>query len=567
MKQILQGTDGIRGYIEVKSIKTKRDPVKIFEEQNILIPEFFELYAYAFCIFLKKNKLAKEGDYIMIGKDTRDSSLRYTTALLNGIVKAGMKLRFLNIVPSPLVSFYLVKRNRSGALMITASHNPHNQNGIKLFLPPYGAKLLPIQEQELTTLLYNTPYPIKENINAVNYKDLNTKAIKKYSRHILKNISTKKFPKTILMVDCANGAVSQTLKHLIKQIKFKKVNLLNTQGTINDHCGITELAGIKTIASKDMLINDNLNKNRILNSMFREGKNNPQVICGELFLSGFVFDGDGDRFMRLEYNHLEEKIYCLSGDTLAIHFLNALNSKNKHIQFYHTIESDLQIKIYAEQMGWKHDIIPIGDRWLLKKAIETKKNFSLGYEASGHFIFPTKIKIRSGKIGSKNYIISKKDIFFTGDGILASLKSLESIFKNCGKKPDKQFFQKLTSQYLDGIFQDLAIYNVDKFVLLNKNFIKKLTDFMEKTTKNLLDTSFSLEKKQITHSPDLQYWFLKKEEKIKGAIFVRNSGTEDKVSLYLRGEKEFETKFTELLKKLNFFLIPYLQKKTATLMS
>ena len=88
----IQGTDGIRGYIEQKPLSVsetgQRNPLKIFLEKNILIPEFFELYAYGFCQYLLQEKLAKKRDYIMVGKDTRDTDFRYTQACLDGIKKA-----------------------------------------------------------------------------------------------------------------------------------------------------------------------------------------------------------------------------------------------------------------------------------------------------------------------------------------------------------------------------------------------------------------------------------------------------------------------------------------------
>ena len=559
MKKILQGTDGIRGYVEKKILKDRKNPIAIFEEKNILIPEFFEIYGYAFCIYLQKSKLAKKGDYVMVGRDTRDTNFTYTKALLDGVLKAGMKLRFLDIVPTPLTVFYLVKRNRSGAIMITASHNPANQNGIKLFLPPNGKKLLPTEEQELTKIIYETPYPLPELGKTYPYKNLNKKAIRKYTSHILNNINTKKYPKTILLVDCANGAVAKTLEYFFQRVKFQKVNLLNTKGKINNGCGITQLVNWRVITLEDIKKNQNLARNKIINSMFEEGKNNEKVASGDCFLSGFVFDGDGDRFMRLEYDCFYKKIYLLTGDILAFELLSALSKKNKKIYFFHTIESDLKMKIQAEKQGWQQKILAVGDKWLLSQALKQKKKFSLGYEESGHFIFPTKIKIRSEKIGIKKYFVPHNDIFFTGDGILAAMKSLEAIYQNHGKTPSKNFFHKLTTHYIMGIFKNITIYGTDKSMLLKREFGEKLSNFMQKNTKEILGNDFQLIKKEIPHCPDLNYWFLKKDGKTQGSIFIRNSGTEQKTSLYLRGEKKFEKEFLKIFEKFHLFLIPYLK--------
>ena len=206
----IQGTDGIRGYIEQKPLSVsetgQRNPLKIFLEKNILIPEFFELYAYGFCQYLLQEKLAKKRDYIMVGKDTRDTDFRYTQACLDGIKKAGMRLRFLDIVPTPALAFYLVKRGRSGALMLTASHNPDNQNGIKIFLPQKAMKMLPDQEAKFSQLLQELPYPIPNSSHSKKLfskpkKSLKNKAIRQFVRNLCKQMKKdKNFSKTILIV-------------------------------------------------------------------------------------------------------------------------------------------------------------------------------------------------------------------------------------------------------------------------------------------------------------------------------------------------------------------------------
>ena len=90
-----------------------------------------------------------------------------------------------------------------------------------------------------------------------------------------------------------------------------------------------------------------------------EAQSNIQVDKGELFLTGFIFDGDGDRFMRAEYDPYAKKIQLLTGDTLAIHFLRSLEKTGKKVNFYNTVESDLQIKIFAESQGWNQTILPV----------------------------------------------------------------------------------------------------------------------------------------------------------------------------------------------------------------
>lgn len=559
MKKILQGTDGIRGYIEEQ--KTTNEPVKIFEKHNILTVEFCELYSYTFCKYLVKQNLAKNGDYIMIANDSRDKTFRYTQAIIDGVLKANMRIRFLGTVPTPAVTFYLVRRGRSGAIMLTASHNPDSQNGIKLFLPPTAIKLLPKQEIELTEMLYNFKYPLKEKIKSNKIKNLNNKVIRKFTKHILKQTKKRNFDNIILMVDCANGSVTESVKNIFKYFKFSKIEFLNTEGRINHNCGVAELEGIREILLEDIEEGVSFAENKFIRAMFKEAKNNQEIQNGNLFLSGFVFDGDGDRFLRAEYDCYAKKIHLLTGDQLAIYFLKDLQEKKDSITFYNTLESDLQIKIYAEEQKWEHKTTLIGDKWLLKKALEKPKKVDLCYENSGHFIFNTKITVRRGKDLPKLNILNRKRFFFTGNGILAGLKSLISISNTCGKKPTKKFYELLENQYPKGILQNLAIYCVNKELLENQDFIKKLDQFVTNKFKNLSKNGYKMEKKLYPEALDHHYWEIKKQGIIQTAIFVRNSGTEDKTSLYLRGKQEAEKIFYPIFEELQAFLLVNLKVK------
>ena len=297
--------------------------------------------------------------------------------------------------------------------------------------------------------------------------------------------------------------------------------------------------------------------------MFAEAQSNIQVDKGELFLTGFIFDGDGDRFMRAEYDPYAKKIQLLTGDTLAIHFLRSLEKTGKKVNFYNTVESDLQIKIFAESQGWNQTILPVGDRWLLQKANEMGSDFQLGYEDSGHFIFPARIKLRRMKNIHKWDLFKRDQLFFTGNSILAALKSLSSIFSTCGNTPTKEFFQKLQTQYSTGILKNLAVYEVDKEMLHNTEFALSLDHFVVKQFQKLKLTSLNIKKETFSHQPDLHYWTIQQEKFTQAAVFIRNSGTEDKTSLYLRGNKKWEGKLFVLLEEIQLFLIQSLKRKNS----
>ena len=365
------------------------------------------------------------------------------------------------------------------------------------------------------------------------------------------------------MLDCANGAVSETVQKVFKSFQFHKIVFLNTEGRINHHCGVAELEGRREILVSDTAAGGIFANNQLFLKMFAEAQSNIQVDKGELFLTGFIFDGDGDRFMRAEYDPYAKKIQLLTGDTLAIHFLRSLEKTGKKVNFYNTVESDLQIKIFAESQGWNQTILPVGDRWLLQKANEMGSDFQLGYEDSGHFIFPARIKLRRMKNIHKWDLFKRDQLFFTGNSILAALKSLSSIFSTCGNTPTKEFFQKLQTQYSTGILKNLAVYEVDKEMLHNTEFALSLDHFVVKQFQKLKLTSLNIKKETFSHQPDLHYWTIQQEKFTQAAVFIRNSGTEDKTSLYLRGNKKWEGKLFVLLEEIQLFLIQSLKRKNS----
>ena len=149
---------------------------------------------------------------------------------------------------------------------------------------------------------------------------------------------------------------------------------------------LAELEGRSVLVS-DTAAGGIFANNQLFLKMFAEAQSNIQVDKGELFLTGFIFDGDGDRFMRAEYDPYAKKIQLLTGDTLAIHFLRSLEKTGKKVNFYNTVESDLQIKIFAERKGWNQTIF-IKDRWFCKKRMRWEVIFSWVMRIQDILFFP-----------------------------------------------------------------------------------------------------------------------------------------------------------------------------------
>jgi len=127
----LQGTDGVRREIKQAKVCPGWTPQQVFLEKGWITEEFMELYAYC---YVKNQKRAKKST-IVIGWDPRDPSGIFTEAVVRGVRKAGGKALILGVVPTPLVPLFMQYEGADGGIMVTASHNPKDQNGIKLFLP------------------------------------------------------------------------------------------------------------------------------------------------------------------------------------------------------------------------------------------------------------------------------------------------------------------------------------------------------------------------------------------------------------------------------------------------
>ena len=159
----LQGTDGVRREIKLAkdSECRKQTPQQTFLEKGWITEEFMELYAYCFVKKLnkKKQKLSKTTT-IIIGWDPRDSSGLFTKSVIRGVLKAGANAVVLGVVTTPLVPLFMLHEAADAGIMVTASHNPKDQNGIKLFLPFHGMKPLPADDIGLTQILLKQSFGI-----------------------------------------------------------------------------------------------------------------------------------------------------------------------------------------------------------------------------------------------------------------------------------------------------------------------------------------------------------------------------------------------------------------------
>ena len=382
MKKIFFGTDGIRGIVNKYPI----------------CPDFFVNLAYALCSFKKEIKNNK----VIIGKDTRDSCQMIESALSSGFSSMGVNSFLIGIVPTPLVSFMTKSLKADFGIMISASHNPFYDNGLKIF-NRYGEKLSDSEELKIERII------LKKNKSKLCMPDLIGKTFNnKYNFSTYINKVNKIVPKGIsfknikIVFDCANGSGYKIGPEILSNygVDILKLSVTPNGKNINKNCGA--------------LYPENLAKKVI--------KNNADM--------GIAIDGDGDRLIICD-----ERGSILDGDKILAIVSSSLNKqgKLKGGGLVATKMSNLGLKYFVKNLRLKLYISNVGDRYVVEKMKKYKCN--LGGEQSGHIIF--------------------SDFSLTGDAILSALqiltvlklenKSLSNLLENYETFPQRLVNMRLYS--------------------------------------------------------------------------------------------------------------------------
>ena len=407
------GTDGIRGRVNDSKING----------------DMFFKFGLAAGTYFKNLKKVKQT--AVIAKDTRLSGYTLEPALVSGLASAGMHVFTLGPLPTNGLAMLTKKMRANLGIMITASHNPYYDNGLKLFGPD-GLKLSDKIEKKIEKLIdskINNNLSLPENLGRVKRLE---NATDRYLS-ILKNNFPKSFSLkgTKIAIDCANGAGYKSAPKLFRSLGAKVYNIgVNPNGlNINQKCGSTFPQKIKSLVSRKKV---NL---------------------------GISLDGDADRIIVCDEN---SKI--INGDQI-IAMLAKRWKKKKILKggVIGTLMSNYGLEVFFKENKIKFIRANVGDRYV-KEKMQMKK-FNLGGEQSGHIIL--------GKFAT------------TGDGLLVALEILFSMRK--GKKASELFKNFIpTPQVLKNIYvKDKNIINSKRC----KKAIKKSTKLLGKDGRILVRKS------------------------------------------------------------------------------
>ena len=413
MKNKYFGTDGIRGTVN---------------KGNITGEKFFK-FGLASSTYFKNQKKTKQ--VAIIAKDTRLSGYTLEPALVSGLVSGGMHVFTLGPLPTNGLAMLTKAMKANMGIMITASHNPYYDNGLKLFGPD-GMKLSDKIEKKIEKLIdaKNTKQLTNPKLlgRVKRLEDGNERYIKILKNNFPSNFNLKGMK---IVLDCANGASYKAAPKLLKDLGAKVVSLgIKPNGlNINYKCGSTHPSKIKYAVKK---LRANL---------------------------GISFDGDADRIIMCD-----EKGKIIDGDQIIA--MLARRWKAKKILkggVVGTLMSNLGLEKFLKKEKIKFSRSKVGDRYVKEKM--KKLNYNLGGEQSGHIIL--------GKFAT------------TGDGLLVALEVLFALRK--GKKASEllKVFKPLP-QILENVWVR------DKNVITKpncKNSIKKAHKIMGKKGRILVRKS------------------------------------------------------------------------------
>ena len=358
----LFGTDGVRG------------------EANVtLLPEMAYRLGRAATIYFGKE--SEEQPLIIIGRDTRISGEMFESALTAGICSAGGRAMLAGIIPTPAIAYLARKHKAKAGIVISASHNPFHDNGIKFFGGD-GYKLPDSVEDELEAIVHqletddNYPRPTAEHIGHIEYR---TDLLNQYMEFVISTCK-ERFEGVKVVLDCANGAAYEAMPKILRHLgaTVKVIHALPNGTNINDGCGSTHLESLQ----KAVLEN------------------------GADF--GIAHDGDADRCLCVD-----EKGQIIDGDHFLV--MCAMDMMKDGKLPYNTVVTTVMANIGFHQAikkaGGRAEITKVGDRYVLENML--KNGYKIGGEQSGHIIFT--------------------DFSTTGDGLITALQVLSSL-KHSGRK-------------------------------------------------------------------------------------------------------------------------------------
>lgn len=368
----LFGTDGVRG-----------------EANTELKPELAYRLGRAAALYFGKR--FEDKPKILIGRDTRISGEMLESALITGICSAGGHAISVGVIPTPGVAYLVKKIHAVAGIVISASHNPFYDNGIKFF-GGNGYKLPDAVEDEIADIVYKIETddtfarPTGAKIGELEYrKDLR----EDYTDFVISTTS-EKFDGMNIVLDCANGAAYEIMPKVLKRLGAEVILMGDKPDgiNINDECGSTHIENLRL-----------------------------EVLRRRADI-GIAHDGDADRCLCID-----EKGNVIDGDHILIMCAKLMMDVGALVKntVVTTVMANIGFRQAIENLNGRYEVTAVGDRYVLENMLQ--HGYNLGGEQSGHIIFT--------------------DYSTTGDGLITALQVLTAMKKS--GKPASELNEMMTT--------------------------------------------------------------------------------------------------------------------------
>ncbi|BEU87330.1 phosphoglucosamine mutase [Selenomonas sp. TAMA-11512] len=358
----LFGTDGVRG-----------------EANTDLTPELAYRLGWAAALYFGRDK--NEPPMIYIGRDTRLSGKLFEAALATGICSAGGRCEIIGTCPTPAIAYLTKQQDADAGIVISASHNPFQDNGIKFFGAD-GYKLPDAVEDEIEALVRRLeageklPRATGRRIGDITGR---REYLVRYINYVA-GTTTERFDGMKIVLDCANGAASEAMPKVLAKLGADVTVIHATPNgvNINENCGSTHLESLIDTVKK---------------------------LGADI---GIAHDGDADRCLCVDENGA-----VIDGDRILVMCAQDMIKEGslKDNTVVTTVMANIGFHKAIEAAGAKTVVTGVGDRYVLENMLAN--GYNLGGEQSGHIIF--------------------KDFATTGDGLITAVQVLTSL-KRSGKK-------------------------------------------------------------------------------------------------------------------------------------
>ena len=334
MNKNIFGTDGVRGIANTE-----------------ISVGLAQLLGKAFAVFIMQNQQSQEYS-ICIGRDTRPSGDMIHSAFISGVMSMGVNVIDVGICPTPCISYLTRKLSTSGGVVITASHNLSDFNGIKL-MDNNGVKLDTQAELSVSEIFHNiTDYLCDTSVGKL---VVDADLPKLWADYLVECVDKVNLDNLNIVVDCANGAGFRVVPYVLRSLgaSVTCINCANDGANINLNCGSTCVTPLV------------------------------EAIQSGNFDLGFAFDGDADRLAVVDSSGL-----VLSGDQILYIIANYLSQQNQlpHNTIVSTIVSNHGLDQSLTSSGINVIRTSVGDKFVLSQLLAG--GYALGGENSGHIILP-----------------------------------------------------------------------------------------------------------------------------------------------------------------------------------